>query len=349
MGGDLKLATFNVLNYFTTLGSEVPGCSAFVDRDNNPIATRGCSGPNGPRGARDRVNFERQQAKIVRAINTMDADIVSLEELENSRTVDGGDRDEAIAALVAALNADAGRERWAYVASPAAPPRPRTSSAADSSTTRPRSRPSVRARSSTCRRSTTLVSPWPSCSRARAGPTARSSRSSPTTSSPRDQVSTTAPAGATPTPIASPGRRHWSRSPMLSPPSAGPNGCSSPVTSMPTPRRTRSREIEAAGYVSLKSTDNPDEESYSFAGTSGSLDHVFANAAAQEMVTGVDLWEINANESVFYQYSRFNYVGTDLYRANVFASSDHNPEVVGIKLPAGGIDRDCRSRCTPQQ
>ena len=76
-----------------------------------------------PRGAWDNTNFLRQQGKIVKAINAMDADIVSLEEIENSRKVDGGDRDEAIGALVAALNADAGDpNRWAFVPSPAALP-----------------------------------------------------------------------------------------------------------------------------------------------------------------------------------------------------------------------------------
>jgi 5'-nucleotidase len=95
VGGDLKLATFNVLNYFTTFGGDVPGCTAFVDR---------------------------QQAKIVNAINTMDADIVSLEELENSKSVDGANRDEALAALVAALNEDAGAQRWSFVPSPAVVP-----------------------------------------------------------------------------------------------------------------------------------------------------------------------------------------------------------------------------------
>ena len=31
------------------------------------------------------------------------------------------------------------------------------------------------------------------------------------------------------------------------------------------------------------------------------------------MVTGEDIWEINANESVYYEYSRFNSNATDLY------------------------------------
>ncbi len=39
---------------------------------------------NGPRGAAQADDFAAQQTKIVRAINTMDTDIVSLEEIENS-------------------------------------------------------------------------------------------------------------------------------------------------------------------------------------------------------------------------------------------------------------------------
>ena len=52
------------------------------------------------------------------AINTVDADVVSLEEIENSVQF-GKDRDDAISKLVDALNADAGSTRWAYVPSPA--------------------------------------------------------------------------------------------------------------------------------------------------------------------------------------------------------------------------------------
>jgi 5'-nucleotidase len=94
------------------------------------------------------------------------------------------------------------------------------------------------------------------------------------------------------------------------------------------------------GYVKLDS-DTPDEYSYSFDGQSGSLDHVLANPAAAAMVEGVDIWEINANETVFNQYSRFNYNVTNLYSPTPFSASDHNPEVVGINavpdLPASQI------------
>src|SRR4029079_9451091 len=77
-----------------------------------------CPG-NGPRGAWDAPNLERQQAKIVKAINALDADVVGLMEIENSLAV-SGTKDAALSTLVAALNADAGIPgRWAFVPSSA--------------------------------------------------------------------------------------------------------------------------------------------------------------------------------------------------------------------------------------
>ncbi len=81
VGGTTTVASFNVLNYFTTLGS---------------------------RGADTAEEFTRQQAKIVAAIVEMDADIVGLIEIENNGDV-------AVGNLVDALNAAAGETRWAFV------------------------------------------------------------------------------------------------------------------------------------------------------------------------------------------------------------------------------------------
>ncbi|WP_175414195.1 ExeM/NucH family extracellular endonuclease [Agrococcus sp. SGAir0287] len=81
VGGDLQVASFNVLNYFTTLGS---------------------------RGARNAIEFERQESKIVAAIVELDADVVGLLEIENN---DGF----ALDTLVAALNDAAGEERYAAI------------------------------------------------------------------------------------------------------------------------------------------------------------------------------------------------------------------------------------------
>ena len=103
-----------MLNYFNTTGEawEAAGgsCTYFTDRDDD-------AGRHQPAAARRRParcggrpdDFDRQQAKIVPAINTIDADIVSLEEIENSVKLLGEtDRDDAVTALVTALNAAAG-------------------------------------------------------------------------------------------------------------------------------------------------------------------------------------------------------------------------------------------------
>jgi 5'-nucleotidase len=333
VGGDLRLATFNVLNYFTTFGSTVPGCTAFVDRDDNPIATRSCTASNGPRGAWDQVNFERQQAKIVNAINAMDADIVTLQELENSLSVDGTDRDEAGKALVAALNADAGEVRWAFVPSPATVPAAedviRNGFIYDPSTV--------------ALVGSSEIYDVPAFNNAR-DPFAQVFKPKGGTADQAFAVIVnhfkskgsgvddgTGQGNANPDRVAQATALTEFASDFAA--SRGTDKVflagDFNAYSMEDPVQV----ITGAGYTALKSTDDPDEETYSFAGTSGSLDHVFANAAAKAMVTGVDVWEINANESVYYQYSRYNYVGTDLYTPDVFASSDHNPELVGIKIP----------------
>ncbi len=84
IGGDLRISSFNVLNYFTTLGS---------------------------RGAQTPEDFEQQEAKIVEALTAIDADVFVLQEIENN---DGLAADT----LVAALNEVAGAGTWATVENP---------------------------------------------------------------------------------------------------------------------------------------------------------------------------------------------------------------------------------------
>ncbi len=113
VGGDLSVASFNVLNYFTTLGTETPTCVSYPDRTGDGISVRqGCD----QRGAWDEGDLTRQQDKIVAAINALDADVVGLMEIENSAAL-GEAPDEATATLVAALNAAAGTTKWAFVPS----------------------------------------------------------------------------------------------------------------------------------------------------------------------------------------------------------------------------------------
>ena len=51
------------------------------------------------------------------------------------------------------------------------------------------------------------------------------------------------------------------------------------------------------------------------------------------MVTGTDVWQINAEEAIAFEYSRYNYNATLLYQDNQYRASDHNPELVGLDVP----------------
>ncbi len=96
-GAVLKVASFNVLNYFTTLdgGSGTWFC--------------GPSGDMECRGADDDEEFTRQRAKIIAAISEINADVVGLMEIENN--VD----DNAVIDLVAGLNDVMGVGTYDYV------------------------------------------------------------------------------------------------------------------------------------------------------------------------------------------------------------------------------------------
>jgi predicted extracellular nuclease len=82
--GTLRVAGFNVLNFFSGLDTGRRSCG--------PQGTDGC------RGADDEREQARQLAKLVTALDLLDADIAGLVELEN-------DADNSLAALVEALNA----------------------------------------------------------------------------------------------------------------------------------------------------------------------------------------------------------------------------------------------------
>ena len=82
--------------------------------------------------------------------------------------------------------------------------------------------------------------------------------------------------------------------------------CSSPVTSTPTATRTRSWRSTTPATTTLRVRPTARSPTR-FGGLAGSLDHAFANDAA--LAHGHrqhDVWSINANESVYYEYSRFN-------------------------------------------
>jgi uncharacterized protein len=85
VGGTLRITSFNVLNFFTTLDTSSTGCG--------PTGAVAC------RGANSVSEFNRQRDKTVAAIVRLNPDIAGLVELQNSAT------NTPISTLVNALNA----------------------------------------------------------------------------------------------------------------------------------------------------------------------------------------------------------------------------------------------------
>lgn len=372
---DIKIATFNVLNYFNTTGQQYVAtgaaqsppvntqCTFYTDRNGTPIAnntcgivTNGVNAGNGPRGAATAESLARQEAKIVTAINGLGADIVGLQEVENSiKLVAETDRDDALRQLVEKLNAAAGAGTWKYVHSPA------------------------EATTSTNVGFQDVIRPAFIYKPAKVRPVGQSDIYFE--QSFNANATTGAPAGAFANarePLAQAFKRtgaldsdafavvlnHF-KSKGDSDPAATGDNANSPDTGAFNGDRVRQaqklvefanafaaargvQEIFLAGDFNSYTEEDPmhvmydagfhevevAEESYSFSGLSGSLDHVLANAAGMAMVTGADVWDINASEPIAYQYSRYNYNATQFFdSSNPFAASDHNPEIVGLDLP----------------
>jgi hypothetical protein len=101
------------------------------------------------------------------------------------------------------------------------------------------------------------------------------------------------------------------------------------------------------GYTDIGSDQSPEEHTYLFDGTVGSLDHVLGNEAALATVTGAHVWNISSVEPVALEYSRHNYNATDFYHPGPYRSSDHDPLVVGLDLPTGAVSTRTSASVSP--
>ena len=334
VGGDTRVATFNVLNYFSDLGVDEAGCTGYPDRTGAFVTAKKCR----VRGAFSREAFANQQAKIVAAINALGADVVALEEIENPLAVGSGtDRDASLARLVEALNEAAGAGTWAYVPSPPIIPadedvirvafiyKPARVSPVGSSVIHDDPAFTGLARQP-------LAQEFARVSLERAAtPTfvviANHFKS-------KGSVPEGAPAGnadngdgqgnanairvAQARALASFAARYADKPTLL----VGDFNSYSQEDPI--------KALEGAGWARVSGAG---PASYVYSGRSGSLDHVFANAAAKPLLAGVTSWAVNAQESIAFEYSR---AGMNAHLSveadNPYRSSDHNPEIIGLTL-----------------
>ncbi len=94
--------------------------------------------------------------------------------------------------------------------------------------------------------------------------------------------------------------------------------------------------IRAAGYTDLLATFvGEDAYSYVFSGQSGYLDHGLASASLASQVKGATEWHINADEPRVLDYNlefKTPRQQSQLYGAGPYRASDHDPLVIGIDL-----------------
>ena len=338
VSGDTKVATFNVLNYFSDLGENEPGCKGYEDRDHKYVTDKNCK----LRGAWSSQAFANQQTKIVQAINTIDADVVALEEIENP--VASGvstDRDGALKSFVNALNAAAGSEVWAYVPSPSTVP-------ANEDVIRIAF---IYKKAKIAPVGDSVIYDDPAYTGLARQPLAQEFK--PITDANHE--------GKNFVVIANHFKSKGSAPKNLSGAEAAANtdngdgqGNSNGVRvkqarALATfAQRFNGTPTLLVGDFNAYTKEDPlkvltdagwahesghGDSSYVYGGRSGSMDHVFANSAAHPLITEVKSWAVNAQESIAFEYSRANYNAYLAFEAdNPYRASDHNPEIIGLNL-----------------
>ena len=313
VGGDVQLATFNVLNYFLTW-----------------------TGTNA-RGARSAAQFERQAAKEVEAITALDADVVALLEIEDtdSTGLTPGDADTALADLVERLNAKAGAPVWNHV------PLPEELYAVD----RDVIRNGIIYRSD-------VVQPvgdpvglvdetvWSNAREPQAQTFVKDGDAftvvanhfkSKNDSDPAQSGNDNADAGDGQGAFNGDRVRQAESVAAFGDTLRQSAGDPDLVLMGDLNAYTQEDPIEALreeGFVDLGEQFDPGRYSYVFDALSGSLDHAMATPELTAKVTDVAHWNINSVESSAYQYTG----DPALYDVDPYRSSDHDPLLVGIDL-----------------
>ncbi len=314
-GGNLKIASFNVLNFFNGdgLGGGFPTA----------------------RGANTLFEYQRQLAKEVSALRAINADIVGLMEIEND-----AQPNSALAALVAALNEAMGAGTYAFidtgiigtdaikvaliykpaVVSPAGAFRTITS-ATDPRFIDTRNRPSLAQtfrQTATGQKLTVVVNHLKSKGSACAG--------DPDTGDGQGNCNLTRTAAAE-------ALVDWL--------ATDPTGSGDPDFLLIGDLNSYTFEdpitaLVAGGFTNMvRAFGGLSAYSYVFNGESGYLDHALATASLAAKVVSVTDWHINPDEPTVLDYNvEFKTTNqiTTFYDAGPYRSSDHDPVVVGLDL-----------------
>ncbi len=307
VGGNFRVAAFNVLNYFTTLDA---------------------------RGADTAEEFERQRAKLTQTISTMDVDVIGLVEVENDLA---GVPDQAVKDIVDAVNALGDAGSWALVPTGAIGTdqikvafiyRPNRvapvgvhallDSSVDSRFDDTKSRPALAQRFKSLgsgQNVTVIVTHLKSKGSACAG--------DPDVKDGQGNCNLTRIAAAE-------ALIDWVR--------RDPAGAGNPDVLIIGDLNSYAKEdpiraLENAGFTNLEARFNPDAYGYTFNGQRGTLDYGFASSCLASRATGAAAWHINADEPSLLDYNLDNGRDPALFDAAIpFRTSDHDPLLMGFDL-----------------
>ena len=327
VGGNVKVASFNVLNYFTTFtngetasGETGQGCTLGTS-----TSAANC------RGANNLAEFNRQRDKIIRAIQAIDADVVGLMEIQNNGNF-------ALQNLVDGLNTAAGTGTYSAVALPSGGTgtdairvamiyKPATLSPvgnAVSDTDPIHNRPPLVQTFSALNgeKFSVVVNHF------------KSKGSCPTSGEDADQGD---------------GQGCWNALRVQQSQELlgfmNSHGASVGDTDVIVigdlnaySKEDPIRTLTTGGLVDEINRNAVTDYSYVFDGEAGSLDHALTTASMSGQVTGTEHWHINADEPSVIDYNtEFKQPGCpgcspDLYTATPYRSSDHDPVVAGLSL-----------------
>ncbi len=310
IGGNVRVASFNVLNYFSTI--DQAGASCF------PTGTR-----SDCRGADSALEFTRQRDKIIAALQAMDADVVGLIEIENNGQ-------GAVNNLVAALNAGYGANAYAAIGAPAGgtggdairlamiykPARVTPVGSAISDVAMVHNRPPLAQTFAAANgeRFTVIVNHFKSKSCG-------------------DAAGAEADQGD--------GQGCWN--PLRVQQAAALQTFIQQLAAQGAPA-----DVLVIGDLNAYGKEDPVlaltagglhdlaagiefNYSYTFDGESGVLDHALASAALVGKVSGITQWHINTDEPFVIDYNT-EFKPQDLYAPTAFRSSDHDPVLIGLNL-----------------
>ncbi|MGD8604422.1 MAG: ExeM/NucH family extracellular endonuclease, partial [Anaerolineales bacterium] len=317
VGGRVTVASFNVLNYFTTIDDGAWICGPEFDQE--------C------RGADSEFEFERQRTKIIEAMVAMNADVIGVIEIENNTSA-------SLADLVQGLNDVLGEGTYAYVDTGTIGGdaikvgfiyKPATvslvgdfailDSSVDARFNDERNRPAL-AQTFMENLSGEMFTAVVNHLKSKGSPC--DDIGDPDTGDGQGNCNLTRLAAAE-------AMTDWL--------ATDPTGSGDPDFLIMGDLNSYAMEdpidaIQAAGYTNLIAEYNGYEEySYVFDGQFGTLDHALSNPTLTDQVTGVTVWHINSDEPIILDYNT-EYNPPELYQANAYRSSDHDPVVIGLNL-----------------